>query len=513
MLLPFAVQKERFAELRDAHRQESRSQTERIDDLAAQVASKDAALATLANKLEKAEAATAASKAEATKLNEEAVKLKQTAKDEEEKRTKALSLLRALRQKLVKTEKDKEEAEKARDELQARAKETGEGNKAERVRFEQEVVSLRAAQQSEIAKLRASFEKDVQAQKAALERDANAKKSQFELDAITAKAQHDKELKAKDTRVAQLEKTVKELGTARDELFEQLQLRTAEAESAGAHQQSLQGQTGELEYELQEARDKAAALLEEVEELRKARRDVARDEVNVRRLLAEAEARHEAKIRDLTARARGMEKERQEAADEASKQLAERLKEVERMRETIAQKDKEYEQSVSSAKVSEGKIADAEKRRTAVEKELKEVKGLLASVKEDQAEGVRTEAGLREELAERAGRSAEIEKRLEEVVAKESELRSKNKVGTLACSFTLVEFQADLSRSCRSFGTSCASSSRASPCARRPAPRVSATSPSIRRALHPLRPPPLQSRHPRRARCRRKARTVSPVRR
>lgn len=386
-----AVQKERFSELRDAHRQESRSQTERIDDLSAQAGSKDAALAALAAKLEQAEAATAASKAEVAKLNDEAVKLRQTAKDEEEKRTKALSLLRALRQKLVKTEKDKDEAEKARDELQARAKEAGDGTKADRVRFEQEVVSLRAAQQSEIAKLRASFEKDVQAQKAALEREAGARKAQFELDAITAKAVHNKELQAREARVAQLEKTVKELGAARAELFDQLQVRTAEAESAEAHQQSLQGQTGELEYELQEARDKAAALLEEVDELRKVRRDVARDEVNVRRLLAEAEARHESKVRDLTARARGMEKERQEAADEASKQLAERLKEVERMRETIAQKDKEYAQSVSSAKASEARIAEAERRRAEGEKELKEVRGLLASVKEDQAEAVRTE--------------------------------------------------------------------------------------------------------------------------
>lgn len=231
----------------------------------------------------------------------------------------------------------------------------------------------------------------MQAQKAAAEREAGARKAQFELGAITATAQHNKELQARQARVAQLEKTVKELGSARDELFDQVQVRTAEAESAGAHQQSLQSHAGELQYELQEARDKAAALLEEVEELRKARRDVARDEVNTRRLLAEAEARHEAKIRDLTARARGMEKERQEAADEASKQLAERLKEVERMRETIAQKDKEYDQSVTSAKVSEAKITEADKKRAQVEKDLKEAKSLLASVKEDQAEAVRTE--------------------------------------------------------------------------------------------------------------------------
>jgi len=38
------------------------------------------------------------------------------------------------------------------------------------------------------------------------------------------------------------------------------------------------------------------------------------------------------------------------------------------------------------------------------------------------------QAALREELTERASRSAEIESRLEEVVAKESQLRSNNKV-------------------------------------------------------------------------------------
>lgn len=385
------MQQERLAELRDAHRLESRSQTERIESLEAQLQSKDSALSLLAGKVEAAEIATASAQVEVKTLSDDAVKLRQTAKDEEEKRTKALSLLRALRQKLVKTEKEKAEAELARDAATSAAAQAGDGTKADRVRAEQELTSLRAAQEQQLAKLRQSFERDATAQKQQLERELAARKAQAELDAITAKAGHDKELQQRDARVQQLEKTVRELGAVRDGLFDQMQLRTAEAESSSANQQSLQGQTGELQYELQEARDRAAALLEEVEELRKARRDVAREDNNTRRLLAEAEQRHEHKVRDLLARARQVEKERLEAEDEGGRQLAERLKEVERMRDAITQKDRDYATSVQSSRESEARIAQAEKRAALVEKELKEVKGLLASVKEDQAEAVQTE--------------------------------------------------------------------------------------------------------------------------
>lgn len=287
-------------------------------------------------------------------------KLKIVAKEEEEKRIKALSLLRALRQKLVKSEKDREEGDKEREALRVADLATQETIRTDKLRFEQEIVSLRAAQELQLTKLRQAFERETNSIRTQHERESTAKRGQTELNVITVKATHSKELSTKDTRIQQLEGKVREMTTSRDGLFDQLQVRTAEMESSSSHQESLEGRTGELQYDLKEARDRVAALREEVEEFKRARRDVTRDDANTRRLLSEAEARHESKIRELATRAKQLEKERQETEEEMGKNLQDRMREVERMRQQISQKDLDYAEAMRSRGVRDDKIEETE---------------------------------------------------------------------------------------------------------------------------------------------------------
>ncbi|KAM0755344.1 hypothetical protein T439DRAFT_337853 [Meredithblackwellia eburnea MCA 4105] len=402
-------------ELRDTHRLEAKSQTEQVDILQAQLSQKEKALKNANDQLSKTKDELSASKETIVKMTEEHEKLKLVAKEEEEKRVKALSLLRALRQKLVKAEKDKEDAEKERDASKAGENSLGDAVKADRARYDQEIVSMRAAQEQQLTKMRAGFDREINSIRAQSEREAQARKGQFELDAITVKAVHAKEVHGKDSRIAQLENTVKELTAGRDSVFDQLQLRTAEIESSSAHQESLQGKTAELQYELKEAQDRAAALQEEVDELRKSRRDVTRDDGNTRRLLLEAETRHETRIREMEAKARQLERDRKESEEEMGKNLQDRLREVERMRQQIAQKDIDYAESVHSSQQRDAKIEEAEKEK----------KSLLAKLAA--LETVLADAAVREELSDRQQRATELEKRLEEVQSKESSLRSNNK--------------------------------------------------------------------------------------
>ncbi|GAA6047637.1 hypothetical protein JCM3770_001601 [Rhodotorula araucariae] len=412
--------KEAVEELRETHRLEHKSQQDEIDLLRAQLADKDARLAA-------AEAAAVQTRAEIGNAAEEYDKLKIVAKEEEEKRIKALSLLRALRQKLVKNEQDKGESDRLLAEARAGERQAQDTLKADRARFDSEIVALRAAQEQQVNKLKQSFERETANLRAQYERDATNKKGQFELDAITAKAQQAKELAARETRIQQLEATVRELSAARDGVFEQLQLRQAEAESSAAAQEALRTRAAELEYDAAEARDRAAALQDEVDELRRHRHDAAREEGTTRRLLEEAEARHAAKVRDLEARARQLEKDRRELEDEMGRNLQDRLREVERLRAALAKKDVDFADSVQNSQKREKEIEEAQKARAEVEKRLKAVEASHEALREEAERAQQAEAAAKEELSDRLQRATELEARLEEVQTRESNLRSTNK--------------------------------------------------------------------------------------
>lgn len=223
------------------------------------------------------------------------------------------------------------------------------------------------------------------------EREASAKKGQAELDTITIRAEHSKELASRDARIQHLEATVRELSTARDSTFEQLQQRQAEAEASAAAQQALETRAAELEYETNDARDRVTALQEELEELRRHRVDSARDESATRRLLEEAEERHSARVRELEARARQVEKDSREAEDEMGRNLQDRLREVERLRAVIAQKDVDYAESVQNTQKREREIETAQQARRDLEKRLKTVEASLQSLQEEVARAQQAE--------------------------------------------------------------------------------------------------------------------------
>ncbi|BGP29884.1 hypothetical protein JCM10296v2_001633 [Rhodotorula toruloides] len=413
-------QKESFEELRETHRLEHKSQQDEIDSMREQLSKKDA-------KLTAAESAAAQTRAEIAKASEEYDKLKIVAKEEEEKRVKALSLLRALRQKLVKNEKEKEDSDKELEQLRASEQQAQETLKADRSRFDSEIVALRSAQEQQINKLKQSFERETAKLKEQFDRDSTNKRGQFELDAITAKAQQAKELAAKDARIKQLEMTVRELTTARDLVFDQLQLRQAEIESSETNQEALKTRAAELEYELSETKDRIAAMQDELDSVRRHRQDSARDEGTTRRLLEEAEARHAIKVRDLETRAAQLEKDRRETEDEMGRNLQERLKEVERLRAALAQKDVDFAESVQNRQKREKEIEEAQKAKADLEARLKKVEAALDRVRDESLILQQGEAAAKEELNDRVQRMSELEARLEEVQTRESNLRSTNK--------------------------------------------------------------------------------------
>lgn len=152
-------------ELRDTHRLEGTSQSELVSKLRSQLSTAESNLASRASEL-----------MALGQLRADLSKAQTQAKEEEEKRTKAVSLLKTVRMKLVKAEKDKEEVE------QDRAEE-----RAERSRAVEEVERVKAERERDINSLRKGFERELAGAKERYEKDLQAKKAAWELEMITTK--------------------------------------------------------------------------------------------------------------------------------------------------------------------------------------------------------------------------------------------------------------------------------------------------------------------------------------
>ena len=159
------MQESRIEELRDTHRLEGSSQGDLISKLRSQLTTAESNLASRASEL-----------VSVGQLRNELTKAQTMAKEEEEKRTKAISLLKTVRMKLVKAEKDKEEVEKDRAE-----------ERAERSRAGEETERVKADREREVNGLRKGFERELVGAKERFEKDMQARKAAWELEMITTK--------------------------------------------------------------------------------------------------------------------------------------------------------------------------------------------------------------------------------------------------------------------------------------------------------------------------------------
>jgi chromosome segregation ATPase len=180
-------QDERIEELRETHRLESGSQTELVDELRSQIQQNEALLKAARSSNSQLEADIAKKRAEADQFRAEVEKLSGLAKDEEEKRNKAVSLLKTVRQKLVKAEKEREDALKEVAAVKEVQKAERDKEHLDREKLQGELNKLKFEKGASLADLRAQFEKDMMVSKQRYEREAIALRGQFELETVAAK--------------------------------------------------------------------------------------------------------------------------------------------------------------------------------------------------------------------------------------------------------------------------------------------------------------------------------------
>ncbi|RXK37709.1 hypothetical protein M231_05042 [Tremella mesenterica] len=419
------LQDSRMEEIRDTHRLESSSQQELITKLRNQLSTAETNLAQRATEL-----------LTLGQLRADISKAQTTAKEEEEKRTKAISLLKTVRAKLVKAEKDKEEVERDRAE-----------ERAERSRATEETERVKAEKEREVTALRKGFERELASAKERFEKELQSKKAAWELEMITTKATHAKELSSKSTRINSLETTVKELATTKQQQFELLQTRQAESESALSEKETHQSRTKELEFQLREMTERCNLLEDQLSSSSSSLLPTrgrallpngsssssvspgpsGTSAVDVQRLLAEAETRAEAKVNELRARIRALEKERNDVEEEWAAKIGERVREVEKLRRVVMEKENEYADSLRSRQEKDNAILAKEEERRQVEKEVLVLETKIEEARAEVVLAAEAEKLARDEISSLHIQITTLNTQLEDSKNLSNQLRQTNK--------------------------------------------------------------------------------------
>jgi chromosome segregation ATPase len=173
-------QEERVEELRDTHRLESKSQSDQVERLRKQAEETEALLRASYSAEATNKESTEKLHSEISDLKAELVKYRGAVKDEEEKRTKAIALLKTVRQKLVKAEKERDEVVREVGELREKDKADKSRERVEKARLQVEIEQANLEREKAVAGLRIQFDKEVALMRDKQERDTQALKGQFE---------------------------------------------------------------------------------------------------------------------------------------------------------------------------------------------------------------------------------------------------------------------------------------------------------------------------------------------
>ena len=120
-------------------------------------------------------------------LRAELEKQKGAVKDEEEKRTKAIALLKTVRQKLVKAEKERDDTVKEVNELKEKDKADKTRERVEKIKLQNEIEQANLEREKAVAGLRTQFDKEVALLKDKQEKDLQAMKGQFDSETAALK--------------------------------------------------------------------------------------------------------------------------------------------------------------------------------------------------------------------------------------------------------------------------------------------------------------------------------------
>lgn len=175
----------------------------------------------------------------------------------------------------------------------------------------------------------------------------------------------------------------------KNSIFDELQMRQAELESAQLHAGSLQSQNTELRYQLRESQDCIAVLREELVESQRGQESnppliPSTSVEDISRQLSAVEAKYELKVAELKRSLASVEKERDDGEADWSRKLKEKTRETDELRSVLQSSAKSqtvneevvqalkaeiehlkdevatYQQQISALQLQAGQVKDVE---------------------------------------------------------------------------------------------------------------------------------------------------------
>ena len=186
------MQDERLEELRDTHRKEAASRSEELEKIRTQLKETEMLFQAAQRATTEVEDASEGQKVNIARMAKEVEAAKTLAKEDEEKRGKAITLLNTVRQKLVKAEKDRDDAQKLLQTLQEKESETKGKEQADQAKMQQELDSLKASHASTVSSLKAQFEKDLVSLRERHEQDLSKLRTQYDAESSSSKVRNGK---------------------------------------------------------------------------------------------------------------------------------------------------------------------------------------------------------------------------------------------------------------------------------------------------------------------------------
>ncbi|KAJ7487679.1 hypothetical protein B0H11DRAFT_1721098 [Mycena galericulata] len=418
------TQEDRIEELRDTHRLESGSQSAQIEKMKKQMAEAEALLAASQSSIAQRDESAAAQKVEIDRLLGEVERSKRVAKEEEEKRVKAISLLKTVRQKLVKAEKDRDDLQREVAASKEKEKVERDNEQLEKSRLRAEIETVNSEREKAVAGLKAQFDRESASLRDRYEKEVAGLRGQFELETLTTKSTHSKEVGTLNSRISSLESTLTGLANDKNAFFDQLQLRQAELESAQSHLDSLQSQNTELQYQLRESEERFALLNEDITEARREQDSRSREPISsaedIARLLSAAEAKYESRLTDLKKELSVVEKERNESEAQWSRKLRDKVRENDDLRQAIgsATKTRELDEGLADKLKDQVKLLQNEIRLREVE--VAELRAQSATLED-------VESSTKAQETETNAKIDALEQLVEEIKSREAHLRASNK--------------------------------------------------------------------------------------
>lgn len=326
-------------------------------------------------------------------------------KDEEEKRTKAIALLKTVRQKLVKAEKERDDVVKEIGELREKDKADKTRERVEKIRMQNEIEQANLEREKAVSGLRTQFDKEVALLKDKQEKDIQALKGQFESEAAVLKVRiahclrvsinlmsavqnvHAQEAKALNDKIYSFESANFNLTREKDGLFDELEMRQAELESSNTHMETLQSQTTEYQYQIRELSDRVTLLEGELSDAQREANPAngtGMSAEEVARLISAAEAKYEARLAELRGQLETVEKERNEADAEWNSKVAAKALEVEELKKVVGKNQKsEVDHEVVEEKLR-GEIAALKEEARGYQKQQIEFQRQVERIKESE---------------------------------------------------------------------------------------------------------------------------------